>query len=298
MNKYKLSIISILSVMMIITMIGCDSTIQYPNEDASEIQKINPVQSAHSGSVVYVDANTSGTEDGSQSNPYNEIQEGIDHAGSGETVTFLSDFTLSSQVTISSSLTLDGNGHTIHTSFTETGNGNNAGIGVIGASDVTVSNLTINGSGGTDLHGINVYESTGVLVSDVFLKDNARTGLVVNGSEVIAHNISTAGHSWHGMNVGQGGGVTDPAILTVTGTSSHAEGSVPDIFVDDISQDVTVNDPNEQYISDVIDFRGGEAEVYTHYKSLSKDDCKDGGYADYGFKNQGQCIQFVNTGKR
>lgn len=29
----------------------------------------------------------------------------------------------------------------------------------------------------------------------------------------------------------------------------------------------------------------------------TKDDCKKGGYADFGFKNQGQCIKFVNTGK-
>ena len=29
---------------------------------------------------------------------------------------------------------------------------------------------------------------------------------------------------------------------------------------------------------------------------LTKDDCKDGGWADYGFRNQGQCIRFVNTG--
>jgi hypothetical protein len=29
----------------------------------------------------------------------------------------------------------------------------------------------------------------------------------------------------------------------------------------------------------------------------SKDDCKKGGWADFGFKNQGQCIKFVNTGK-
>ncbi|MGH8911186.1 MAG: PEP-CTERM sorting domain-containing protein [Acidimicrobiia bacterium] len=28
----------------------------------------------------------------------------------------------------------------------------------------------------------------------------------------------------------------------------------------------------------------------------SKDDCKDGGWADFGFKNQGQCIRFVQTG--
>lgn len=30
---------------------------------------------------------------------------------------------------------------------------------------------------------------------------------------------------------------------------------------------------------------------------LSKDDCKKGGYEAYGFKNQGQCIRFVETGK-
>lgn len=29
----------------------------------------------------------------------------------------------------------------------------------------------------------------------------------------------------------------------------------------------------------------------------TKDDCKQGSWEEYGFKNQGQCIQFVNTGK-
>ncbi|HSK24054.1 MAG TPA: hypothetical protein VK906_12795 [Egicoccus sp.] len=29
----------------------------------------------------------------------------------------------------------------------------------------------------------------------------------------------------------------------------------------------------------------------------TKDDCKRGGWEDYGFRNQGQCIKFVNTGK-
>lgn len=30
---------------------------------------------------------------------------------------------------------------------------------------------------------------------------------------------------------------------------------------------------------------------------LTKDDCKKGGWAQYGFKNQGQCVRFVETGK-
>lgn len=29
----------------------------------------------------------------------------------------------------------------------------------------------------------------------------------------------------------------------------------------------------------------------------TKQDCKKGGYGDYGFKNQGQCVRFVETGK-
>jgi hypothetical protein len=29
----------------------------------------------------------------------------------------------------------------------------------------------------------------------------------------------------------------------------------------------------------------------------SRDDCKDGGHADYGFANQGQCVRFVETGR-
>ena len=29
----------------------------------------------------------------------------------------------------------------------------------------------------------------------------------------------------------------------------------------------------------------------------NKDDCKQGGWAEYGFKNQGQCIRYVNTGQ-
>ena len=29
----------------------------------------------------------------------------------------------------------------------------------------------------------------------------------------------------------------------------------------------------------------------------TKEDCKNGGFADYGFANQGQCIRFVNTGQ-
>lgn len=30
---------------------------------------------------------------------------------------------------------------------------------------------------------------------------------------------------------------------------------------------------------------------------IDKDECKDGGWQDFGFRNQGQCVRFVNTGQ-
>lgn len=37
--------------------------------------------------------------------------------------------------------------------------------------------------------------------------------------------------------------------------------------------------------------------VDTDCEASTPDECKNGGWAEYGFTNQGQCLQFVNTGK-
>jgi hypothetical protein len=299
----------LLIVIVALVYSGCES-INSPNSnsDTAVISTDASQAEAHSGTTVYVDDTNAGTGDGSSSNPFNTIQEGVDHANSGDVVKLQSDFTLAEQVTISNPLTLDGNGNTVFASFTKTDNDNNSAIGIKGTSDVTVQDLTIDGSDGIDLHGINVFVSTLVEINNVSISDN-RTGVVVNGSEVTVENITTSGHMWHAMNVAQGSGVTDSAILTVTGISSHADNSplppsdivdggyVPHIFIDDNSQDVTVNDVNNQYVSASFDFRDGRADVYTHFLPETKDDCMKGGWEDFGFKNQGQCIKFVNTGK-
>lgn len=296
-------------VVLTVILFGCES-VNSPNSETGIATSDISETEAHGGNTVYVDTDFTGSEDGSPSNPFNTIQEGVDHASDGEVIKLLSDFTLSSQVTITKPLTLNGNGNTIYASFSYGSPSNNSAIGIQNTENVTVSDLTIDGSDGTDLHGINVYQSKSVLVSNVSIQDNDHTGLLVNGSEVTAHNIRTAGHGWHGINVDLGSEVTDPAILTVTGISSHAENSplpisdfvdgvsVPDIFVDDNTKDVTVNDVNSQYVSGSVDFRGHRADVYTHFAPETKDDCKKGGYKDYDFKNQGQCIKFVNTGKK
>lgn len=151
-----------------------------------------------------------------------------------------------SQATITKSLTIEGAGFTLNSPFARTGNDNNSAIGIIGTSNVTINNLTIDGTGGTNLHGVNVYESTSAALNNVTLRNTNRSGLVVNGSTVMVSNIVTSGNGWHGINVDQGTGVTSPAHLTINGISQHAE-LAPDVYVDNVAEDVSVTDANNQY---------------------------------------------------
>ncbi len=162
-----------------------------------------------------------------------------------------------------------------------------------------------------------MYTSSGVTLTNISATNFGGSGILVNGSTVNASDITTANNGWHGINVDQGSNVSQPAVLNISSTSSHDENSpltptefvdgvsIPDIFIDSNQADATVNDIDNQYISFEVDFRGGEqgypednkAIVYTHFLPESKNDCKKGGWQDYDFKNQGQCIRFVNTGK-
>ena len=45
------------------------------------------------------------------------------------------------------------------------------------------------------------------------------------------------------------------------------------------------------------DFDWTQFEVGALADPETRADCMDGGYADFGFRNQGQCIRFVNTGQ-
>jgi len=71
-----------------------------------------------------------------------------------------------------------------------------------------------------------------------------------------------------------------PAGPTVTGWS--ISGPMGAVF-DDITYGVPVDEPDEE--------PGSPSDPVT------KDDCKKGGWEAFGFKNQGQCVRFVETKK-
>lgn len=168
----------------------------------------------------------------------------------GDTIELLGNITTSEQISIEQPVTLDGNGYTVDATFAKTDNSNNSAIGIIGTEDVVLKDLILDGSNGTDLHGINVYVSTNIAVENVESK-NFRSGMVVNGSEVDASDFSTAGNIWHGINVAPGSGVTDPSILNISNTSSHDEvfPPLPHIYTDNINAGpiIEVNDLDDQY---------------------------------------------------
>lgn len=158
------------------------------------------------------------------------------------TITLGASFPVSSEVKVNRTVTIEGNGKTLTASGTST----NYSVILITGADVTIKNLTVEGKAG--VHGIQAYVTTGVNLTDVTLKNNGKSGLVVNGSTVTVTNLTTSGNGWNGVNVDQGGNVITPATLTVNGTSSHDE--IDAIWIDNIAKtDVSVVDTNNQYVS-------------------------------------------------
>ncbi|QQS69311.1 hypothetical protein IPP75_05360 [Candidatus Saccharibacteria bacterium] len=207
------------------------------------------------------------------------------------------DCTSTAQINVPSNTVVKGGGHTISPNFTKTDNDNNAALGVVGMNSVTVRNLTIDGTAGVKLHGINVFQSSGVKLVSVILKNNSRNGLVVNGSEVTVRNLTTAANVWGSVDVDLGSGVTMPASLTVKGISNHSD--VAHIYVDDSTKAVSVNDVRGQYMVSHPGIQPND-KLYTLKKVVTtKNQCKNGGWQrlmtvdHWGFQNQGKCVSYV-----
>jgi hypothetical protein len=219
---------------------------------------------------------------------------------SATTWTLQSDCTSTHEIDLPAGVTLDGDNFTISPTFAKTTNSNNAAVGILGSNNVTIHNLTIDGTNGPNLHGINSYISSGVKIDHVTVRKMFHTGIVVNGSMVTVSNVTTFGNGWNGIDVDQGGGVTTPAVLNIVGPMSQTDSL--QILVDDTRKAVTVNDANHQYAVMYFTKDGAPAAAYVLYRT-GKESCKDGGWnlglnSTQSFKNQGQCVAFFASGDK
>lgn len=192
----------------------------------------------------------------------NEVQTAIDTAAAGSTLTLTSDIVLTHQLTINKSLTFDGAGHIISPTFTKTDNSNNSVFGIYNTDQVTITNLTISGAAGTNLHGIHAYKSTNVILSNLTINNNDGYAVNVNGSTVSVNGVSTSGNGWGGIDVDQGSGVSETTTLTLLG--SYTSNETNSIFIDQANKsgDINVSDPLGQFASTQVTNGGSDTKTF------------------------------------
>ena len=84
---------------------------------------------------------------------------------------------------------------------------------------------------------------------------------------------------------------------------STLQTNCPNAVVVGFGVNVGTFNPNYDVYADLVDFNGTTYDFEPYLVASNKDQCKSGGYnvvkrADgISFKNQGDCIQYVNTGK-
>ena len=165
---------------------------------------------------------------------YKGLQAAVDAAEAGDTLRLNENLSLTDDVDVTKSLTIDGNRKTLTSNFVKTGNDNNSALSIL-ASNVTIKNLTVDGvdADKNQLHGINAYQVTNLTVENVTAR-NYRSGVLYNGATGTLKNSAFANNKWHDINVDKSG-----ANVTVSGVNTH-DGSQPNIYVDDDKAGVTV----------------------------------------------------------
>ncbi len=186
---------------------------------------------------------------------YSTLQDAVNATNpiGGDVIELNKDVTISEEVIINKPLTINGNDHTLFAQIDNSANdnSNNAGLGIVGVTggDVTINDLTIDGTGSTEIHDINIFDAGVVTLNGVTVKNATKAGITINGSDVTVNNITTKDNAWGGINIDLAADVVNPATaLTVTGTSIHDE-TGPDIWRDDNTKAVTFSDTENQYSS-------------------------------------------------
>ena len=169
---------------------------------------------------------------------YTTLQDAINAAGKGDTVTLLKSFDVSldgveqtsGAILIKENITLDGNGKTITATATDSSKGK-AHIIVVGSSaNVTIEDLNLDGNDQIARYGIQAYgERTKLTLDTVNSYDNYAYSFFANDAEVVATNVTTSGNGWGGVNVDKGGKLTvdsgtfnDKYSVVIEGTGNEA----------------------------------------------------------------------------
>lgn len=169
---------------------------------------------------------------------YTSLQEAINAAPAGGTITILKDIDLDGTgkgnteglLTITKDVTIIGNSHKITAkdgTVSVSGNNGPSMINVQSGAKVTINDLIINGgtndtfTAGTK-HGININQAGTVTLNDVSIQNNRWYAVMNNGSDLVLKGLTTSGNQW-GINVDNKGG---DANLIVNNAGIAEESSI------------------------------------------------------------------------
>lgn len=87
-----------------------------------------------------------------------------------------------------------------------------------------------------------------------------------------------------------------PTSLANFNTEIH-DGRWPFTCVNNSTAQITLRADNLVEVRMVFGAERDERFDWTRFEVATKEDCKNGGWVDFGFSNQGRCIQFAETGE-
>ena len=130
------------------------------------------------------------------------------------------DIEVSFKITVNENITIDGSGHTIKASDSWSGTENTdkqlLGIEGSAVANAVVKNITLDSN--NRAYGFQPYDVDGtVYLCNVILKNSKGTGMTVNGSSVVADNLTVSGSGWsQSIDVSNGVGIEGSPMLTLT----------------------------------------------------------------------------------
>jgi parallel beta-helix repeat protein len=156
------------------------------------ILTIAPAPLSASSKTVYVDKNNTGFEDGTLAYPYNTIQEGIDAASPGDTVSVAPGEYVES-IRLKEGVIVKGSGADV---TLINGSGSGYWITVVAANDSKITGFTIKGGG----HGIHAEGCRSLIIEGNVITHNIRGIYSYNSSAKIIRNKITQ-NDWEGIKI-------------------------------------------------------------------------------------------------
>lgn len=164
-------------------------------------------------------------------------------------------------ITLPAGVTLDGGGNSIIASEDWDDSVKNHLVGILDSS-AEIRNVTITGNDKTR-HGINAYGENGnatLTLTDVAITNCGTAGIVVNGANVVANNITTSGNKWGAINVGDQAG----SKLTLTnGSFAETQKIWSEYSSDEASTNITVDGLDT--VAGVMINKNGDEVPFTYY---------------------------------